>query len=606
MRLFDVLHNQFKLNPLDDAFAQKVNGEWRKFSTEESIRITNQLSQGLLEIGVQPGDKIAIVSEGRAEWCFIDMAVQQVGGVLVPLYPTLSAKDYNIILDEAEVKVLFAFNSEIIKKLSGVIKRHQLEHVFSLRRVKGFDAWVDLLAKGKGKNKEELRDRISNVKDTDLTTIIYTSGTSGRPKGVMLTHRNIMSNLMENMKASTLVPGDRALSFLPMNHIFEKAGVFFFMNCGAAVYFAESIETIGDNLREVQPHTFNTVPRLLEKVFDRIMKTGSELSGLKKGIFNWAIDLGLNYEIGGKGAFYNRQLNLANKLVFSKWREALGGNIKQIQSGASALQPRLSRIFWAAGIKVLEGYGLTETSPVVTASRVDATKFGCVGQVYDNLDVKLSEDGEIMLKGPSVTSGYFKQPEVTKEAFTSDGWFLTGDIGEFDADGYLKITDRKKEMFKTSGGLYIAPQQIENKLRESVFIDQAMVIGENKKFPAVLISPNMEELLEELHSDFDERSIGELIKSPQAQQIFQSELDRVNDSLGQWEQLKKFAVVESEWSPESGELTPTQKLKRRVIKETCKKYITEMYSDDFSVQLDDLEQLKTEDINIDELEELSA
>jgi long-chain acyl-CoA synthetase len=434
---------------------------------------------------------------------------------------------------------------------------------------------------------------MNSVDEDDICTIIYTSGTSGKPKGVMLTHRNIVSNLLENMKASTLVPGDRSLSFLPLNHIYEKAGMYFFIHCGVGIYFAENMESIAQNLKEIRPHTFNTVPRLLEKVFDKIMQTGSELPAVKRSIFNWSVKVGLKYDPDKSNLLQKRRLKVANKLVFSKWREALGGNIKQIQCGASALQPRLARIFWAAGIKVLEGYGLTETSPVISANRVDAFRFGSVGKVYDNLELKFGEEGEIMVKGPSIMKGYYRQESLTKEVLSDDGWFKTGDVGHME-DGYLFITDRKKELFKTSGGLYIAPQQIENQLKESIHIDQAMVVGDGKKFPAALIVPNFELLIEEMSKDFDDRPVHEMIKDPKVQAIYQKEIDRVNESLGKWEKLKKFRLMDVEWSPETDELTPTLKLKRRIILKKFSHVIEEIYDDDFAKNLDHLESFEDE------------
>jgi len=602
MRLFDILHHQLKTSPKDDAFAQKKQDSWRKYSTEESVNIVNQMSQGLIELGVKPDDKIVIVSEGRPEWCFVDLACQQIGAILVPLYPTLGEKDYQLIIKEVKARGMFVSNEEIVGNTSMALASVQFS--FTFEKVAGFDNWVNLVNLGKGQHKEERLKRMEAVKEDDTCTIIYTSGTSGRPKGVMLSHQNIVSNLLENMKASTLEKGDRALSFLPLNHIYEKAGVFFFMHSGVGIYFAESMDTIADNLKEVKPHTFNTVPRLLEKVFDKIMQTGSELPAVKRAIFNWSVKTGLKFEPSKTGnPIFKRRLAVANKLVFSKWREALGGNIKQIQCGASALQPRLARVFWAAGIKVLEGYGLTETSPVIAANRVDDFKFGTVGKVYDNLELKFGEGNEIIVRGPSVMQGYYKNEELTREVLSEDGWFKTGDVGKLE-DGYLYITDRKKELFKTSGGLYIAPQQIENQLKESIHIDQAMVVGDGKKFPAALIVPNFEVLIEELSNNFEDISFAKMVKDPRAQEIYQKEIDRVNTNLGKWEKLKKFKVLDTQWSSDTGELTPTLKLKRRVILQKHQKEIEKIYSDDFSKNLDNLENMEDTDVKLDEVEKL--
>ena len=607
MRLFDLVYNQYKKNPLDDAFAHKIKGNWKKYSTVETIKIVNQLSLGLIEFGVKAGDKISIISEGRPEWCFVDLACQQVGAILVPLYPTLSGRDYKLILKEAEVKMIFVSNSGVLKNIHNEARELGVKAIYTFNKINGIDSWLELLRKGKGGKKERLKSRMDAIKPEDLCTIIYTSGTSGRPKGVMLSHKNIVSNVKEAAKVSALTPGkDRALSFLPLNHIYERTGIYIYIWVGVGVYFAESLDTIADNLQEVKPHTFNTVPRLLEKVYAKIIKKGNELSTVKKGIFNWAISLGLKYEPAkSQGKLYGRQLKIANKLVFSKWRDALGGNIKQIQCGASALQPRLAKVFWAAQIKILEGYGLTETSPVIAVNRLDDFRFGSVGKVYDNLQVKLGDEEEILVKGPSVMMGYYKNDKLTEEVLDEDGWFKTGDVGKIQED-FLYITDRKKELFKTSGGLYIAPQQMENKLKESLFIEQAMVVGEGEKFPAVLIVPNFDELMEEASKRFMLMDISEMLKDQNILKIFQEEVDRVNEELGNWEKLKQFRLVNKEWSPESGELTPTLKLKRRVILDKYKPLIDSIYGKRAEIDFDDLENLEIENMDLDELEQMEA
>ncbi len=603
MRLFDLLYQQLKKNPIPDALAHKVKGEWKKYSTAETIKFSQLLSQGLIEIGIEPGDKVAMISEGRPEWIMVDIACQQIGAVLVPLYPTLSTEEYEIILKESEPKALFVSNGVTLKSVEPAAKKVGVQQLYTFKKINNRMPWVDLLTKGKGKNREELQSRIKEVKGDDLCTIIYTSGTSGMPKGVMLTHNNIYSNVIESAKINTLENGkDRALSFLPPNHIYEKTGLYIYIQGAIGIYFAESIDTIGDNLKEVKPHTFNTVPRLLEKVYDKIIKTGGELSVLKRGIFNRSIKVGLKYNPNeDQGTLYNRQLNIANKLVFSKWREALGGNIKQIQCGASALQPRLARVFWAAGIKVLEGYGLTETSPVVAANRINNMKVGSVGKIYDNLEVKLGDENEILVKGPSVMKGYYKNEELTNEVMTEDGFFKTGDVGRIEND-FLFITDRKKELFKTSGGLYIAPQQIENKLKESKYIDQAMVVGEGEKFPAVLIVPNVEELMTVLSGAFELIDISTMRKDPKVRKVFQEILDRENRSLGNWAKIKEFRLLNQQWTPESGELTPTMKLKRRVIKEKFKAYIDSIYKTEVGFNFDEFEDIDIENMTMEELE----
>ncbi|MEP0985735.1 long-chain fatty acid--CoA ligase [Ekhidna sp.] len=604
MRLFDLLYRQLQENPISDAFAHKVLGFWKKYSTSDSLKIVNQLAQGLIELGIKPGDKISIVSEGRPEWCFVDMACQHVGAVLVPLYPTLSTAEYETILKEAEVKMIFVSNGTTLKSVAAAAKTLSIDGIYAFNKIGGVKSWLDVMREGKGKNKEELEVRMKTVKADDVCTIIYTSGTSGAPKGVMLTHTNIVCNVIESSKVSTLDKGkDRALSFLPLNHIYEKTGIYIYIYTGTAVYFAENLETIADNLKEVKPHTFNTVPRLLEKVYDKILKKGSALSTVKRGIFNRAITLGLKFDPNkNQGALYNRQLSVANKLVFSKWREALGGNIKQIQCGASALQPRLARVFWAAGIHVLEGYGLTETSPVISANRMDAIKIGSVGKVYDNLEVKLGEENEIMVKGPSVMKGYYKNDELTREVLSEDGWLKTGDVGKL-VDGFLHITDRKKELFKTSGGLYIAPQQVENKLNEAIIIEQSMVVGEGEKFPAVLIVPNMDEVLTQLSGTYSLMDFEDMRKDPKVRKLFQSELDRVNEALGNWAKIKEFRLINKTWSPETGELTPTMKLKRRVILEKYKLILDTIYTTQSDFDLSKFENMQIEDMSLEELEQ---
>lgn len=604
MRLFDLLYNQLRNFPITDALAHKINGKWKKYSTSETVKYAQLLGQGLIELGVKPNDKIGIISEGRPEWIFVDIACQQVGAVLVPLYPTLSTKEYEIILEEAEVNVLFVSNGKTLKSVEPAAKKVGVENVFTFNKVKNRKPYIELLTAGKGKHTEELKSRMKAVDKDDICTIIYTSGTSGKPKGVMLSHLNIYSNVMESDKINILDKGrDKALSFLPPNHIYEKAGLYIYLHAGIAIYFAESLDTIGENLKEVQPHTFNTVPRLLEKVYDKIMKTGSELPTLKRGIFNSAIKVGLKYDPNeNHGGLYKRQLAIANKLVFSKWREALGGNIKQIQCGASALQPRLARVFWAAGIKILEGYGLTETSPVIAANRTDAMRIGTVGKIYGNLELKFSEENEILVKGPSIMRGYFKNEELTKDVFTIDGFFKTGDVGALDGD-FLVITDRKKELFKTSGGMYIAPQQVENKLKESKFIEQAMVVGEGEKFPAVLIVPDIDELMNVISGSFELLDVSAMRKDPKVTKVFQEVIDKINEDLGNWAKIKEFRLLGQSWTPESGELTPTMKLKRRVIKEKYKVYIDSIYKTGEGFNFEDFEEVDIENMTLEELEQ---
>lgn len=604
-RAFDFLLYQKVNYPLSNAISFKRDGKWKKYSTEQVVKICDQVSLGLLKMGIKKGDNIALVSESRPEWNFIDLAVQQIGAVLVPMYPNLSVEDYRYIINEAEIKLAFVSNAEHFNKIADAATSLDSDQIFSFDKIKGSRHWTQIGLAGGQEDPALLLEARKSISEDDLLTIIYTSGTTGNPKGVMLSHKNIVSNAIAASKVSDITPGSaRALSFLPLNHVYERTGVYMYLYLGVSIFYAESIETVGDNIKEVKPHTFNTVPRLLEKVYDKIIAKGEELTTVKKGIFFWALNLALKFDPDkNAGAIYKRQLAVADKLVFSKWREALGGHVLHIQSGAAALQPRLARVFWAAGIKVLEGYGLTETSPVVTATQLNGVKIGHVGKTVESVSIKLGKDNEILCKGPNLMMGYYKNPELTAEVI-KDGWFHTGDIGEIN-DGFLKITDRKKELFKTSGGLYIAPQIIENKLKESVLIDQAMVVGEGKKYPAALISPNFDKLNEIassnfiLFSDYDE-----LVENEQVFKELQKHIDQLNKHLGKWEQIKQFRILPDTWSPDTGELTPTLKLKRRVIKDKYEHVIADIYKDDGSDLFKGVEEMAFEDMDPDLVKEL--
>lgn len=582
-RAFDFIFYQQQNYPKSDCLNYKVNGSWRNYSTEEVIETSNHVSLGLLKLGVVPGDKVAIISPNRPEWNFIDLAAQQIGAVGVPMYPTITVEDYQYIFEHAEVKLVFASSEELINKVKQATKGSSVEGIYSFDEIDGVDNWTKVKGLGENENVEQLKVYRDKISQDDLLTIIYTSGTTGRPKGVMLSHKNIVSNTM------TLAPkygailergSARSLSFLPLCHVYERMGVYYFMYWGVSVYYAESMETIADNLREIKPDTFHTVPRLLEKVYDKIISKGYELSTIARNIFFWAVGLGLKYDpTHDMGWWYNLKLKVADKIVFSKWRIALGGNVKMIGSGAAALQPRLARIFWAAGIRICEGYGLTETSPVISANAPssDGIRIGTVGKVIEGVQVKIADDGEILCSGPNVMMGYYKQPEMTAEVMTGV-WFHTGDIGVIE-DGFLKITDRKKEMFKTSGGKYVAPQPIENKFKESPYIDQIMVIGEGQKFPSALIVPNFEALKEWASQNglsFDDNEA--LIKEPIVYSLFQKEIDKQNESFGSWEQIKKFELISEPWGVDTGELTATLKLKRRILNKKFEGLIENLYS----------------------------
>ena len=577
-RLFDLIPYQIQKFNKEIAFSRKEEGVWKTYSSKEVQDIIDELSLGFLAQGIQAGDKVAIISENRPEWNFIDLACQQIGVISVPMYPTITVADYAYIFDHAEVKVIFAGDKTIFDK---AFQAGNGRKIYTFDRLPEVAHWTEVQAAGKPGDRDSLANHKANVKPEDLFTIIYTSGTTGRPKGVMLNHANVLSNLMSvSHIMSPPVGTSKVLSFLPLCHIFERTASFCFVYMGYSIYYAENLETIGDNLKEVQPHLFNTVPRLLEKVYDKIVAKGYELTGVKKKLFFWALELGLrNDPAANMGGWYDFQLKIANKLIFSKWREALGGNIQQINSGASALQPRLARVFWAAGIRVCEGYGLTETSPVVTASigTKEEIRIGYVGKIVKDVEVKIAEDGEILVKGPNIMQGYYKEPEMTADVI-KDGWFHTGDIGILDGR-YLKITDRKKEMFKTSGGKYIAPQVMENKFKESPLIEQLIVVGADRNYPAALIVPSFDGLKEFCkRSDIDYTTDSQMIQNEQVQEKYLSEVAKYNELFGGWEQIKRFELLDAPWGIETGELTPTMKLKRKVIMEKYADRVEALYT----------------------------
>ncbi len=576
-RLFDLIPYQIAKYDKKVSLARKENGNWLTYSSRDLKEIVDNLSLAFINSGITTGDKVAIIAENRPEWNFVDLALQQIGAVSVPMYPTISSDDYAYIFNHAEVKLIFVGDQVIYDKAAEVAGDRK---IYSFDHLEGVEHWTVLQESGMSGNLADLEQFKEQVKASDIFTIIYTSGTTGRPKGVMLTHSNVLSNLLAVAEIMTPPPGiSKVLSFLPLCHIYERTASFCYLYLGFEVYYAENLEKIGENLKEVQPHVFNTVPRLLEKVYDKIVAKGYELEGVKKKLFFWALNLGLKYDPAkNMGGWYNFQLKLANKLIFSKWREALGGNVMQINSGASALQPRLARVFWAAGIKVCEGYGLTETSPVVSASigTKEEIRIGYVGKIVKDVQIKIAEDGEILVKGPNVMQGYYKEPEMTAEVL-KNGWFHTGDIGELDGK-YLKITDRKKEMFKTSGGKYIAPQVIENKFKESSLIEQLMVVGDGKNYPAALIVPSFDGLREYCkRKDIPYSTDSQMVAKPEILEKYQSEIDALNKYFGKWEQIKRFKLLDQPWGVDSGELTPTMKLKRKVIAQKFTKEIEDIY-----------------------------
>lgn len=574
-RLFDFPYYQLENLPREDALVTKYAGTWTKTSTQEYIDKANAISRGLLRLGVDTGDKVALISmTNRTEWNICDIGILQLGAQDVPIYPTISEDDYAYVLNHSESKYCFVSCQEVLDKINKIKDQvPTLQGVYSFDSIDGCDNWTKVLELGADdSNQNEVQKRMDTVKESDLATLIYTSGTTGRPKGVMLSHSNIVSNAINSATRLPIVEGSaKALSFLPVCHIYERMLMYMYQYTGTGIYFAESLETISDNLKEVKPQVMTAVPRLLEKVYDKIIAKGTDLTGIKKKLFFWAVSLGLKWKpYGQNGGLYEFKLKIARKLIFSKWQEALGGNLQAIASGSAALQPRLARVFNAAGCPVFEGYGLTETSPVVSVNdmRNGGLRIGTVGKMLPDTEVKIAEDGEILVKGPQVMMGYYKDPEKTAEVL-KDGYFHTGDIGEIDADGFLKITDRKKEMFKTSGGKYIAPQLIENVMKQSRFIEQIMVIGDGEKMPAALIQPNFEFI-----ADWNERKEKGLPSDPAAliqEEVLikriQKEVDRYNERFGKWEMIKKFELTPDVWSIEDGHLTPTMKMRRKIIKE---------------------------------------
>ena len=583
-RVFELLEYQAAHSPKPDALAAKVNGQWQTISTADFLAQATAMARGLATLGIAAGDRVAIVSANRPEWVITDFAIQLAGAVSVPLYPTILPADYRFIFEDSGSKIVFCGNQELVDKANEAIApMAEKLRIYSFDSLPGTEHWTSVQQLAAQTPAEEIDRRKAAVNPDHIYTLIYTSGTTGVPKGVMLTHHNLTANISACLECFPAEGETRALSFLPLCHVYERMVMGIYIRLGVSVYFAESMDTIGDNLRELKPHLFTTVPRLLEKVYDRIISKGREQKGIKRALFFWALDLGLKYEVGKPmGAFYRLQLALANKLVFSKWREALGGNVAAIVSGSAALQPRLCRVFRAAQIPVMEGYGLTETSPVVSVNRVEESgcRVGTVGPLIKNVEVKIAEDGEILCKGPNIFIGYWNKPDLTAEAFTPDGWYKTGDIGMFEEGWFLKITDRKKEIFKTSGGKYIAPQPMENVLKESLVIDQAMVVGEGQKFPSALIVPDFKHLRDWCSiKGITYTTDAEMISEAQVVAKFQVELDKLNQNLAQYERIKRFKLLPEPWTIDKGEITPTLKLRRKVILAHAASQMEELYAE---------------------------
>lgn len=592
-RLFDIIHYQNANFPQSTAISRKENGAWIPYSTQEVIDIANQASLAFLKLGLKREDKVVIVSSNRPEWNIIDIASLQVGIVNVPVYPTISAAEYEFIFNDAEVKYVFVGEESIYEKLKDIkTKVPSLVDIYSFDKIAGVKHWEEFLALGKDGDMAQVEEIKASIQPNDLATIIYTSGTTGNPKGVMLSHNNVVSNVKAVNPHLPLKPGQRILSFLPLCHIFERMVGFVYMSNGISIYYAESLETIADNLKEVKPHFFTSVPRLLEKVYMKLEAAANTLEGFKKNLYIGALEFAANYDIQKKlGLVDSVKYWIFNKLIFSKWREALGGDVVGICTGAAKLNPKLARTFTAAGIMVCEGYGQTETSPVITVNPfgLENIVFGSVGIVIDGVEVKLDHregmqegEGEIWCKGPNIMLGYYKRPDLTAETVV-DGWLKTGDVGKFvthtNGKKYLKITDRVKEIFKTSGGKYIAPLSVESKMKEIPFIEQMLVIGENRNYVSALIVPNYLTLKEwAKNNNISATSNAELVKNPAVVKLFEERIEEKNADFGKWETIKRFELLPEEWTTETGELTPTAKVKRKVVMEKYKDVIEKLYS----------------------------
>ncbi|WP_179345703.1 AMP-dependent synthetase/ligase [Winogradskyella ursingii] len=573
-RLFDFPYYQLENQPNDAALVTKYNGKWTPMSTKEYLDKSNAVSRALLRLGIKKNDKIAVISStNRTEWNIMDIGILQLGAQNIPIYPTISADDYEYVLNHSEAIYCFVSDTEVLEKVRKIQSKTKIKEVYSFNQIEGCKHYSELFELGEdSSNQNEVEDRKAAVKPEDLATIIYTSGTTGKPKGVMLSHWNITSNALDASKRLPDMGQDtKILSFLPICHIFERVLIYIYQYAGTSIYFAEGIDKIGDNAKEIKPNLMSVVPRLLEKVYDKIMAKGSDLTGIKKSLFFWAVALGEKWKpYKENGPWYEFKLKIANKLIFNKWRDALGGELTTMVSGSAALQPRLSRIFGAAGMRVMQGYGLTETSPVVSVEKYEGKlfKIGTVGKPIDNVEVKIADDGELLIKGPNVMLGYYKDPEKTAQVMTGE-YFHTGDKGEIDNEGFLKITGRKKEMFKTSGGKYVIPTLLENELKQSLFIEQIMVIGEGEKMPAALIQPNFEYIEDWISKEG--KSIDKTHEAIASSELvikqIQSDVDKCNSHFGKWEQIKRFELTPEVWSIDEGHLTPTMKMKRNIIRD---------------------------------------
>ncbi|MFV0152315.1 long-chain fatty acid--CoA ligase [Empedobacter falsenii] len=582
-RIFDLPKRQLEKFPDLSMFVSKQDGEWKPMSTKSFLDRVNQISKGLIACGVQAGDKVGLISENRVEWNMIDYAIQQIGAVVVAIYSNISDNDYEYIFKDSSIKLCFTSNQDLYTRINYLkTSLPSLEQLYSIDEVEHATSWNILIEKGQLIDLSEVEKRAAQVKHEDLAFLIYTSGTTGKPKGVMLSHKNIIANVIACEYSTPLNPYDRALTFLPACHAYERTLQYLYVYMGLSIHFAESMDKIGENLKEIKPHIMTAVPRVIEKVYEKIMTTGAQLTGVKKSIFNWAVKIGNEYvlEADQRSTLYNIKLAIARKLVLHKWYEGLGGELKAIVTGSAAIQQRIVRVFLAAEIPIYEGYGLTEASPVIAVNCFRrGKKIGTVGPPLKGVEIKLADDGEILVHGDIVMMGYYNLPEQTAEVI-KDGWLHTGDIGEWVDHKFLKIVDRKKEMYKTSGGKYIVPQQIEMKMVESPFIEQLMVVGEGEKFPGAFVVPSYPNLLNWAKSNAPEivnLSHDEFQKSKAVQKKIEDEINNLNTNFGHWEQIKKIAIIPNEMTVEGGELTPTLKFKRKIILEKYKKQYQEIF-----------------------------
>lgn len=588
-RNFDLLE-RFTIDfPGRNVLAEKVDGSWEFFTSEQYSEIAHQFAYGLLELGFRKGDKIMTVTNNRPQWNFVDMGMSMAGVVHVPVYTSMNAGEYGYIMKHSDARMVMVSDQRLYDLiLPESIKIKEVEYLFTFDAIKGASHWTEVVEKGKnatGQTRDQLELIKREILPSDIVSIIYTSGTTGRSKGVMLTHRNLVSNFLAAADVFRLNENDRFLSIIPVCHVGGRLGNYQTQYSGACIYYAENMGTIAVNLKEIQATGFDAVPRILEKIYDNVIARGRSLSGMKKRIFFWAVKLGLEYEPHGKKSwFYYRKLKVADRMIFAKWREALGGHARLVGCGGAALQPRLERIFWASGLKIINMYGLTETSPIITINRVEKErcKLGSVGTVIDGVELKIAADGEILCKGECVMLGYYKDEEQTRSIFDGEGWFHTGDVGHLEDGKFLMVTDRKKEIFKLSNGKFVAPQPIENRIKESAFIDQVMVIGEHQKFASALLVPDFNYLKEWFasHNIVNGKKREEMIAMPEVVTVMNEEIARINEGLMEWERIKRFRMVHEEWSPVTGELSASLKLRRKVVADRYSKLLDSIYNKD--------------------------